>query len=106
MMFQMQATEQKNQNRNNQVKSVVIIGGNMFKHLNGWDTSKKVHKSECKTYVKSFLGAKTPCRKDSVKPSLRSTPNHFLLHVGTNDLQSNFRSYCKRDRSPCNFIKE
>ena len=33
----MQAIEQKNQNRNNQVKSVVIIGRNMFKHLNGWD---------------------------------------------------------------------
>ena len=26
--------------------------------------------------------------KDHVKPSLRSTPNHFILHVGTNDLNS------------------
>ena len=24
-----------------------------------------------------------------MKPSLRSTPNHFILHVGTNDLNSN-----------------
>ena len=61
----------------------------MIKHLNGWDMSKKVHKSECKVYVKSFPGAKTSCMKDYVKPSLRSTPNHFILHVGTNDLNSN-----------------
>ena len=50
---------------------------------------KKIHKSECKIYVKSFPGAKTSCMKDYVKPSLRSTPNHFILHVGTNDLNSN-----------------
>ena len=51
--------------------------------------SKKVHKSECKIYVKSFPGAKTCCMKDCVKVSLRSTPNHFILHLGTNDLNSN-----------------
>ena len=32
----------KDQNRNNEVKSVVIIGDSMIKHLNGWDKSKKV----------------------------------------------------------------
>ena len=26
--------------------------------------------------------------KDYIKPSLRSIPNHFILHVGTNDLNS------------------
>ena len=51
--------------------------------------SKNAHKSECKVYVKSFPGAKTSCMKDYVKPSLRSTPSHFILHVGTNDLNSN-----------------
>ena len=61
----------------------------MIKHLNGWDMSKKAHKSECKIYEKSFASAKTSCMKDYVKPSLRSTPNHFVLHVGTNDLNSN-----------------
>ena len=61
----------KDQNRNNEVKSVVIIGDSMIKHLNGWDMSKKVHKSECKVYVKSFPGAKTSCIKDYVKSSLR-----------------------------------
>ena len=79
----------KDQNRNSEVKSVVIINDSMIRHLNGWDMSKKAHKSECKLYVKSFPGGKTSCMKDYVKPSLRSTPNHFILHVGTNDLNSN-----------------
>ena len=79
----------KDQNRNSKVKSVVIIGDSMIKHLNGWDISKKTDKSECKIYEKSFASAKTSCMKDYLKPSLRSTPNHFILHVGTNDLNSN-----------------
>ena len=33
----------KDQNLNNEVKSVAIIGDSMIKHLNGWDMSKKVH---------------------------------------------------------------
>ena len=61
----------------------------MNKHLNSWDMFKKAHKSECKVYVKSFPGAKTSCMKDYVKPPLRSTPNHFILLFGTNDLNSN-----------------
>ena len=51
--------------------------------------SKKVHKLECKIYVKSLLGAKTSCMMDYVKPSLRGTPNNFILHIGMNDLNSN-----------------
>ena len=53
--------------------------------------SKKVHKSKCKIYVKPFSGDKTSCMKDYVKPSLRSTPNHFFffLHVAMNELRSN-----------------
>ena len=61
----------------------------MNKHLNSWDMFKKAHKSECKVYVKSFPGAKTSCMKDFVEPLLRSTPNHFILPVGMNDLNSN-----------------
>ena len=79
----------KDQNRNNQVKSVAIIGDSMIKHLNGWDMSKNVHKSEHKIHIKSFPGAKISCMKDYVKPLLRATPKHFILHVGTNDLNSN-----------------
>ena len=81
MIFQMHAivqNQRKDQNRNNKVKLVVIIGDNMIKHLNGWDMSKKVHKSECKVYVKSFPGAKTSCMKDYVKPSLRNTKPFYI----------------------------
>ena len=65
----------KDHNRNNEVKLVVIIGYSMIKHLNCWEMSKKVHKSECKIYVKSFPGAKKSCMKDYVKPLLKSPPN-------------------------------
>ena len=60
----------------------------MIKHLNSWGMSKKGHKSECKIFVKSPPGDKTPCMKNYMKPSLRSTPNHFILNAGTNDLKS------------------
>ena len=39
----------------------------MIKHLNGWNMSKKVHKSECKIYAKSF-----PCTK-TLYEGLRET---------------------------------
>ena len=58
----------------------------MIKHLNGWQMSKKLHDSYCKIYVKHFSGAKTICMQDFIKPSLQNKPDHFTLHVGTNDL--------------------
>ena len=53
----------KDQNRNNEMKSVLIIGGRMMKYLNVWDMFKKVYKSECKIYIKSFSGGKTSCMR-------------------------------------------
>ena len=57
----------------------------MVKHLNGWEMSKKLN-ANCKVFVKTFSGAKTTFTHDYVKPSVRSSPDHFILHVGTNDL--------------------
>ena len=34
------------------------------------------------------MGAKVRCMKDYLKPSLRENPDHFVLHVGANDLDS------------------
>ena len=45
-------------------------------------------KTRCKIYVKSFSGASVACMEDYAKPSLRMSPDHFILHVGTNDLAS------------------
>ena len=59
----------------------------MVKHLNGWEMSKKLN-ANCKVFVKTFSGAKTTCMHDYVKPSVRNSPDHFILHVGTNDLSS------------------
>ena len=59
----------------------------MLKRLNGWEMSRKLN-ADYKIFVKTFSGAKTTCMHDYVKPSVRSTPDHFILHVGTNDLSS------------------
>ena len=59
----------------------------MVKQLNGWEMSKKLN-ANCKVFVKTFSGAKTTCMHDYVKPSVRSSPDHFILHVGANDMSS------------------
>ena len=69
-------------------KSVIILGDSTIKHLNGWEMSKKVNNPGCKIYVKHFARSKTTCMKDYMQPSLRNAPKHFILHVGTNDLDS------------------
>ena len=46
--------------------------------------SKKLNEN-CKVFVKTFSGTKTTCMHDYVKPSVRSSPDHFILHVATND---------------------
>ena len=45
----------------------------------------------CKTYVKSFSGAKIRDMQDYVKPTIREKPDQIIVHVGTNDLASNKR---------------
>ena len=67
-------------------KNIVILGDNMIKHVNGYDMSKKL--KNCKVYVKSFSGFKVRCMKDHMKPSMIENPDHTILHVGTNDLNS------------------
>ena len=56
----------------------------MVKHLNEWEMSKKLS-ANWKVFVKAFSGAKTICMNDYVKPLVRSSPDHFTLHIGTND---------------------
>ena len=68
-------------------KSIFVIGYSVVKHLNGWKMSKKLN-ANCKVFVKTFSGAKTTCMNDYVKPSVRRSPDHFILHIGTNDLSS------------------
>ena len=37
----------------------------------------------------AFPGATIQCMADYMKPSIRAKPDHVILHVGTNDLNSN-----------------
>ena len=62
----------------------------MVKYLNGWEMSKEI--KNCKVYVRSFPGAKVQCMEDYKKPSIRDEPDHFIVHVGTNDLNSEVSS--------------
>ena len=59
----------------------------MVKHIYGWEMNKKLNKKH-KVFVRSFSGAKTTCMRDYIKPCLReNSPEHVVLHVGTNNLQ-------------------
>ena len=59
----------------------------MIKRTNQWEIVKKL-KPECKVSVRIFSRATTQCMADYIKPSIRAKANHFILHVGTNDLNS------------------
>ena len=59
----------------------------MTKLLNGWEMAKRIQ-SNSKIYLKTFSGEMFSCMEDYMKPSLRNPPDHFVLHVGTNDLSS------------------
>ena len=66
---------------------MVILDDSITKLLNGWEMTKRIQ-SDCKIYVKSFSGAIVSCMEDYMKPSIKNSPDHFILHVGTNDLYS------------------
>ena len=68
-------------------ESIFVIGDSMVKQLNGWEMSKTLN-TNCKVFIKTFSGAKTTCMNNYLKPWVRSSPVHFILHVGTNDLPS------------------
>ena len=38
--------------------------------------------------VRSFVGAKTQCMEDYIKPTVKLSPNQIILHCGTNNLPS------------------
>ena len=59
----------------------------MIKRLNGWEMSKILN-ANCKVFAETSSGAKTICMNHFVKPSLRSSLGHFILHGGTNDMSS------------------
>ena len=45
-------------------------------------------KSTCNIFVKSFPGATVSYMEDYMKPPFRTLPDHFILHVETNECLS------------------
>ena len=75
-------------NSNLEKKNIYILGDSMVKHVYGWEMNQKLSNKH-KVFVRSFSGAKTNCMRDYIKPCLReNSPEHVVLHVGTNDLPS------------------
>ena len=46
----------------------------------------KVQRSPWCKGEEGHLGAKVRCMEDYIQPTLRETPSHVILHVGTNDV--------------------
>ena len=56
----------------------------MLKSVNGGKMSRTV--TNCKSSIKSFSGAKMEDMNDYIKLALLEDLNHFILHIGTNDI--------------------
>ena len=54
--------------------------------VNGWEMSKKM--KNCKVHVRRFPGAKVQCMDDYKELSMKDEPDHFMIHVGTKELNS------------------
>ena len=80
-------TEYNGKKDQNKSQKIVKLGDTMMKNIKGWEILKKLQNAN--VCVRHFSGAKICCLKDYLKPSLRGNPDHFVLHVGKNDLDSN-----------------
>ena len=68
-------------------RNIAILGGSTMKHVTGYEMFKKLE--SYKVCIKSFSGPKVRLMKDYIKPLMRKKLDHTILHVGTNDLNSN-----------------
>ena len=78
----------KSTSSSNSKETVFILGDRMAKKVNVFYLTKNIeHKFLVK--VRPFSSAKTRCMYDHAKPTIRElNPKHIILHVGTNDLNS------------------
>ena len=65
----------------------MILVDSLIRHTNGWETAKTLN-AECKVFVRTFPGATTHCLGNYMKTLMRVKPTHFVVHVGTNHLNS------------------
>ena len=72
----------------NQKEKVFILGVSLVKNVNEYFLTRNLN-HKCLVKVRSFPGAKVRCLHDYAKPTMRDfNPNQIILHVGTNDLNS------------------
>ena len=57
----------------------------MVKDMIGWELSSNNEK----VVVKHFSGSRTEDMMAYIKPPLKHNPDHFIIHVETNDWRSN-----------------
>ena len=81
-----QEKDEKPKKEQKKGKSVAMLGDSLAKPFNCWEISKKI--KNCKVYVRSFPGAKVQFMDNYNKLPIRDEPDHFMVHVGTNDLNS------------------
>ncbi len=63
---------------------IAVLGDSMLKHIN----ARRIQQGmKHKVVIKTFPGAGVEEMNHYVKPTLLTTPNKLILHVGTNDLQ-------------------
>ena len=63
-----------------------MLGDSILKHANGYEITKKL--DNCKVYAKSFSGANIKCMENYAQPTIRTNPDHIVIHVCANDLSS------------------
>ena len=70
-------------------KDVIIIGDSMLNGINEEGLSDDRHKVK----VKNHSGATTENIRDFIKPEVRKKPDIIIVHVGTNDITNNTKSF-------------
>ena len=72
----------------NQKEKVFILGDSMVKNIDGFLLTRNLN-HKCLVKVRSFPGANVRCLYDYAKPTMLDfNPNQIILHVGTNDPNS------------------
>ena len=68
-------------------RQITVLGDSILKSIESYKMQRCLKQNE-KIYVKSFKGAVTSDFTHYVRPSQKYSPDMYVMHVGSNDLQS------------------
>ncbi len=83
--------QQHKQDKQEARRNIVILGDSLEKKVEGWRMTKSCEKNE-KIHVKAFSGATVNDMKHYCQPTVESSPDAVILHIGTNNLQNKNQS--------------